>query len=48
MVDDRFVSLAYLATMRIPLLAGESCRETSGPGPFELLLIGALNVYLAG
>jgi hypothetical protein len=46
MVDDRFVSLAYLATMRIPLLAGESCRETSGP--FELLLIGALNVYLAG
>ena len=29
--DNRFVSASYFATMRIPLLAGEVCRETDGP-----------------
>jgi predicted permease len=28
---NRFVSASYFATMRIPLLAGEACRETDGP-----------------
>ena len=30
-VENRFVSAGYFATMRIPLLAGEVCRETDGP-----------------
>jgi len=30
MVESRFVSPGYFATLRIPLLAGESCRETPG------------------
>jgi len=29
--ENRFVSSSYFATMRIPLLAGEVCRETDGP-----------------
>jgi len=29
--ENRFVSASYFATMRIPLLAGEVCRETGGP-----------------
>ncbi|MGC1483303.1 MAG: ABC transporter permease, partial [Candidatus Acidiferrum sp.] len=29
--ENRFVSASYFATMRIPLLAGEACRETDGP-----------------
>jgi putative ABC transport system permease protein len=29
--ENRFVSASYFATMRIPLLAGEACRETEGP-----------------
>ena len=29
--DNRFVSASYFATMRIPLLGGEVCRETDGP-----------------
>jgi putative ABC transport system permease protein len=29
--ENRFVSASYLVTMRIPLLAGEVCRETDGP-----------------
>jgi putative ABC transport system permease protein len=29
--ENRFVSASYFATMRIPLLAGELCRETDGP-----------------
>ena len=29
--DNRLVSASYFATMRIPLLAGEACRETDGP-----------------
>jgi putative ABC transport system permease protein len=29
--ESRFVSPGYLATVRIPLLAGESCRATAGP-----------------
>ena len=29
--ENRFVSASYFATMRIPLLAGEICRETDGP-----------------
>jgi putative ABC transport system permease protein len=29
--ESRFVSPGYLATVRIPLLAGESCRDTAGP-----------------
>ena len=29
--ENRFVSASYFATMRIPLLAGEVCRETDGP-----------------
>jgi predicted permease len=28
---NRFVSASYFAAMRIPLLAGEACRETDGP-----------------
>jgi predicted permease len=28
--ENRFVSASYFATMRIPLLAGEVCRETDG------------------
>jgi putative ABC transport system permease protein len=28
--ENRFVSASYFATMRIPLLAGEACRETDG------------------
>jgi putative ABC transport system permease protein len=31
MADNRLVSASYFATMRIPLLAGELCRETDGP-----------------
>ncbi|HKV26387.1 MAG TPA: ABC transporter permease [Candidatus Acidoferrum sp.] len=30
MADDRFVSASYFETMRIPLLAGEVCRESNG------------------
>ncbi len=29
--ENRFVSSSYFVTMRIPLLAGEICRETDGP-----------------
>ena len=29
--ENRFVSASYFQTMRIPLLAGETCRETEGP-----------------
>jgi putative ABC transport system permease protein len=29
--DNRFVSASYFATLRIPLLAGQLCRETDGP-----------------
>ena len=29
--ENRLVSASYFATMRIPLLAGEVCRETDGP-----------------
>jgi putative ABC transport system permease protein len=29
--ENRFVSASYFATMRIPLLSGEVCRETDGP-----------------
>jgi putative ABC transport system permease protein len=29
--ENRFVSAGYFATMRIPLLTGEVCRETDGP-----------------
>src|SRR5258706_90415 len=29
--ENRFVSASYFQTMRIPLLAGEVCRETGGP-----------------
>lgn len=29
--ENRFVSSSYFQTMRIPLLAGEVCRETEGP-----------------
>ncbi|HKV63276.1 MAG TPA: ABC transporter permease [Candidatus Acidoferrum sp.] len=29
--ENRLVSASYFATMRIPLLAGELCRETDGP-----------------
>ncbi len=29
--ENRFVSASYFATMRIPLIAGEVCRETDGP-----------------
>jgi putative ABC transport system permease protein len=29
--ENRFVSASYFATMRVPLLAGEVCRETEGP-----------------
>jgi len=29
--ENRFVSASYFATLRIPLLAGEACRETDGP-----------------
>jgi putative ABC transport system permease protein len=29
--DNRFVSASYFETMRIPMLAGETCRETDGP-----------------
>jgi putative ABC transport system permease protein len=29
--ENRFVSAGYFAAMRIPLLAGEVCRETDGP-----------------
>jgi putative ABC transport system permease protein len=29
--ENRFVSASYFATMRIPLLAGEVCREIDGP-----------------
>jgi putative ABC transport system permease protein len=29
--DNRFVSASYFATLRIPLLTGQLCRETDGP-----------------
>lgn len=29
--DNRFVSASYFATLRIPLLSGQLCRETDGP-----------------
>jgi putative ABC transport system permease protein len=29
--ENRFVSARYFQTMRVPLLAGETCRETEGP-----------------
>ena len=29
--DNRFVSASYFATLRVPVLAGQLCRETDGP-----------------
>lgn len=29
--DNRYVSASYFATMKIPMLSGEVCRETDGP-----------------
>ena len=31
LTENHFVSASYFETMRIPLLAGETCRETEGP-----------------
>jgi putative ABC transport system permease protein len=31
MADNRLVSASYFATMKIPVLSGELCRETDGP-----------------
>ncbi len=31
LTDNRFVSASYFATLRIPLFAGQLCRETDGP-----------------
>ena len=45
--DNRFVSASYFATMRIPLLAGEVCRETDGP-PTVVVNRAFANAYFPG
>jgi len=47
MVDDRFVSPGYFTTMRIPLLAGDACHNTSGP-LHALVNRSFVKAYLAG
>lgn len=40
-VDNRFVSVGYFSVLRIPVLAGAACRESSGPlgkGPLGILV----------
>src|SRR6266481_5793716 len=45
--ENRFVSASYFATMRIPLLAGEVCRETDGP-PSVVVNRSFADVYFPG
>src|SRR5712691_9497059 len=45
--ENRFVSASYFATMRIPLLAGEVCRETDGP-PTVVLNRAFADAYFRG
>ena len=45
--ENRFVSASYFATMRIPLLAGEVCRETDGP-PTVVVNRAFANAYFPG
>ena len=45
--ENRFVSASYFATMRIPLLAGEVCRETDGP-PSVVVNRAFANTYFPG
>jgi putative ABC transport system permease protein len=45
--ENRLVSASYFATMQIPLLAGELCRETDGP-PTIVVNRSFANAYFAG
>jgi len=45
--ENRFVSASYFATMRIPLLAGELCREDDGP-PTVLVNRAFADAYFPG
>jgi putative ABC transport system permease protein len=45
--ENRFVSASYFATMRVPLLAGEVCRETDGP-PSVVVNRSFANAYFPG
>jgi len=45
--ENRFVSASYFATMRIPLLAGEVCRETDGQ-PTVVVNRAFADVYFPG
>jgi putative ABC transport system permease protein len=45
--ENRFVSASYFATMRMPLLAGEVCRETDGP-PSVVVNRAFAEVYFPG
>jgi putative ABC transport system permease protein len=48
LAENRFVSASYFETMRIPLLAGESCRETEG-GPAMIVVNRAFaDAYFPG
>lgn len=47
LAENRFVGASYFETMRIPLLAGETCRETEGP-PTVVVSRAFADAYFGG
>ncbi|HKW56842.1 MAG TPA: ABC transporter permease [Candidatus Acidoferrum sp.] len=47
LAENRFVSASYFETMRIPMLAGETCRETDGP-PTVVVNRAFADAYFSG